>query len=428
MNCKRILLILTLVTFVAFSVRALAAESTDKPRNDTNARIENLEQQISDLKASVESQSAPVPTYIKSKFPVELYGFVAAQVFWGSARTQLYTFRNDGNNYSFVAQSAVADKTLVSPDNAWIGITPQNSRIGLNWTGSKVSECLTMGGKLELDFLNPQGGASPRPRIRLFYLDLGGKNWVLRAGQEWDVFSPLNTNSLSLGGNLWFQGNLGFRRPQIRFTYTVPVDDTNSLKFVIAVNNPSNLDTIINSGNDSSVPYGDALIQYNRKMKSGDLIAGVSGIFGQNRALNRWSNVWGIAGSLAIPFHKYAQFSGEIQYGENLGDFLTYAGVSRRAPSLGGWAQLVSRWCDKLETTVGYGIDTVKKSYVTNNVVLIADMIDGIYRNQNVFANFKFYPVKPFYFGIEYNFMDTAYRGNGSSKASIVMTNLVYNF
>lgn len=420
--------VLALVVLLAITLSSVGAIAKDK-KEDINSRIDKLEQELTDLKAEQAAQAEKPPEKaIKTKYPLEIYGMIAAQVFWGSAQTNLYTY-TDGQKDSFVAQSSVVDRTLVPDDNAWIGVTPQNSRLGLNWTGSKVGKNTTLGGKLEIDFLNPTGGASPRPRIRLFYLTYDYKNFRMLAGQDWDIFSPLNTRSLSLGGNLWFQGDLGFRRPGVVFSYNFPIDDANAIKLSLGGYNPSNLDTIINSGNNSSIPYGEGSLQYTRKMKAGDMIVAASTTAGAHRnGNNKNTKMWGVAGSLQIPFHKYFQVSGEVQYGKDLGDFLTYAGITRSIRALEVWGQAYSKWHDKFETVVGYGISNLQRSKVTWQNPTAANMLLGINRNQNVFANFKFYPVKPFYIGIEYNYMKTNYRGNGTSGANVVFTNLVYSF
>lgn len=414
---KKLLMITLVLTLLLPSMVSWAEKSLDQ-------KITDLEKQVEELKAAQTEQKEKV---VKAKFPVELYGFVAGQVFWGSARTQLYA-NTDNQRDSFVAQSSVMDRTVLKIDDSWIGLTPQNSRLGLNWTGSKVSKHLTLGGKLEMDFLNPTGGASPRPRIRLYYLTLSGKVWSLLAGQQWDSFSPLNTNSLSLGGNLWYQGNLGFRRPQLRFTYDFPFATDNNIEVQVAVNNPSNMDLITNVGNESSIPYFSGLLQYTKKMKYGDFLIAASATGGAHRQNNIYDKMWGIAGSLSVPLHKFLKISGEVQYGRDLGNYLTYAGTTRNIKSFDAWAQISSRWHKMLETNIGYGIGNLPRSKVTANNTAFANMLNGIYRNQNIFANFKFYPVEPFYFGVEYNNMRTGYRGNGTSTAQVIMSNFVYTF
>jgi len=409
--------ILFLLVTLALIVPAIS-QAQDSQETDIHERIRVLEAQLEQLTAE------PVKkTVVKSKYPVDIYGFIAAQFSWGDSTTGTFTTAVNAGGTSAVAQSYVANERINPRDDGWFAATPQNSRIGFLWTGSNVSKNLILGGRLEIDFLNPGGGMSPRPRIRHAYLDLGTDKWSLIAGQNWDLFSPLNTRSLSLGNNVWYQGNLGFRRPQLRFTYNFIFTEKDSLKAAISVNNPGNFDTLINSGNTTGVPYGEGLLEYTREMKAGNLVIGASGVYGKDRSGNRWSNVWGIAGSLIVPFHKFLQLNGEIHYGENLGAFLTYANTNNRVHNLAGWGEISSRWCKYFETNIGFGIDDLQDSRVAAGTA-----VANIDRNQIIYGNFKIYPFKSFYIGLEYENIRTRYQANGTSTANVVFTNLVYSF
>lgn len=429
---KKTLAILLVALFFAIPGEGWAKKShkSKTQKQNLNYRIEQLEQEVENLKAEQAAETKQPETSVGAKFPVKLYGFVAAQVFWGSSKTRLY-----GGNNSTAAQSSVLNGNIgPENNNSWISFTPQNSRIGLDWTGSSVGQNVYIGGKLELDFLNilntTNYGTSPIPRIRHFYFELWGKEkefkkWSVLAGQTWDLFSPLNTQSLSLGGNLWFQGNMGFRRPQIRFTYQHPWANNNVFKVALAAANPANTDDLIgNGGVDSGIPYGELLVEYDKKMKHGDLTVAVSGAAGRHRRNgNSWSNMYGVAGSLSVPFHKFFKVSGEVQYGQDLGNFLSYDGVGRRITDIAAWGQVSSRWHKMFETNIGYGIDNSDRAKVPAGTG-----VANINRNQVYFANFKLYPVDAFYWGVEYNYMRTGYKGNGTSDASVVFTNLVYSF
>lgn len=411
MNTKKLAVILLVALCVALPAQGWA-------KSDTEARIEKLEQQVQELKEQAKKEGGSI---VKTKFPVELYGFVAAQFMWGTAETQLY-----GGINSYAASSRVTNKaTIVDASDAWFGATPQNSRLGLFWSGTELEKNLSIGGKFEVDFVNILNsttyGTSPMPRIRLLYLDLYGSKWSLVAGQHWDIFSPLNTRSLSLGNNVWFQGNMGFRRPQLRFTYKFLDGDVNKLKVAVSADHPANTDDMINNGGiDTAYPYGEMLVEYNRKMKYGDLVIAGSTVVGGNRAAgNKTRKTYGLCGSLAIPLHKFFQIDGEIHWGQNLGNLLTYAGTTTDARDVAGWAQVSSRWFEKFETNVGFGIDNAQRSKIATG---------SVNKNQIYFGNFKYYPVKPFYFGIEYEYLRTGYRGNGTSTASVIFSNLVYTF
>ncbi len=408
---KKLNILLTLLVAIALVIPA-----SSWAKSDVDERIQALEQQVEELKTEVkeEKQSA-----IGTKYPLDFYGFVAAQFFYGTHKTQLY-----GGINSSAAQSRVANKAVFGTDNAWFSATPQNSRIGLKWTGTQVGTNTWMGGVFEMDFVNILNsttyGTSPMPRIRLLSMSIWGDRWLVLAGQNWDIFSPLNTRSLSLGNNVWFQGNMGFRRPQLRFEYKALKGDVNNFKIAASIDNPGNTDDLWNGGVDSGYPYGELLLQYNRKMKYGDFIIAASGAAGTDRRNGAsYRKVYGFAGSLNIPFHKFFKLSGEIHYGQNMGNFLTYAGTTTDAKNLAGWGQISSEWCKWFETNVGFGIDDGQTSKIA------AGNVD---RNQIIFANVKFKPWKPFYVGLQYENLRTRYVTNGTSGASVIFTNLVYSF
>lgn len=415
---KKAIAVTVLALCFTIPLTSIAKESTDQ-------KIEQLQKQIDQLKADQKAKDEG-QNYVKSKFPVELYGFVDAQFNVGTARTQMY-----GGLNSEAVQSRVINKTAANGGrHTWFGANPQNSRLGLNWKGSKVSDKLSIGGLFEIDFVNVLNntsyGTSPIPRIRHLYLDLASTdNWSIIAGQTWDIYSPLNTGSISLGGNLWFQGNMGFRRPQVRFTYNYVIDETNKIKFAVSANHPQNTDDLVSTtgiGSNSGIPVGEGLVQYNRKMNAGDLVVAVSGNAGANSLNGKYTKVAGICGSLSIPFHKLFKVSGEVQYGQDQGIFLSYVnstGNTLGNRDLGFWAQLQSQWHTKFDTAIGYAMDDIKSTKI---------LTGNVDRNQVMFANFRFFPIKPFYFGIEYNYMRTSYKGSGTSPANIIFSNLVYTF
>ncbi len=419
MKLKRVVALVLFTVFVAAPVASFAKA------DDVDQKIDSLQKQLDDLKGQLDNKQGELGV-MKAKFPIEFYGFLATQLWYGTAKTGMYTTSN-----STAAESRVLDKSVLGhARDSWFSATVQNSRIGFRWLGTQLSENVKLAGIFEMDFLNVLNntayGISPLPRIRLFSFDLDGKAWQVLFGQNWDIFSPLNTNTLSLGGNLWFQGNMGVRRPQIRFTYNMPVGDINNIKFAVSANHPANTDDLMNGGVDSGIPYGEALVQFNRKMKNGDLIVAVSGVGGDNRINSSNDKTLGLAGSLSVPFHKLLKVAGEVQYGQDLGNFLTYAGVGSRIKNLAIWGQVTSSWCEKFETNVGYAIDDMRNK--GNIVVGTAGASSNISRNQIAFGNFKYWPVKPFYLGLEYNYMRTTYKNSGSSGANVIFSDFVYTF
>jgi len=75
---------------------------------------------------------------------------------------------------------------------------------------------------LKIDFFSALGfDTNVNPRLRLAYASLAVNNFEFRFGQQWDLFSPLNPNTVNVNANLWYGGNLGFRRGQIQIGYKI---------------------------------------------------------------------------------------------------------------------------------------------------------------------------------------------------------------
>ena len=73
-----------------------------------------------------------------------------------------------------------------------------------------------------------EGGAENKPRLmmRHAYMKLRWPDSGLEliAGQTWDLFSPLNPPTVNYSP-AWWQGNVGYRRPQVRVTKTFDAGD-----------------------------------------------------------------------------------------------------------------------------------------------------------------------------------------------------------
>ncbi len=369
--------------------------------------------------------SASAEEEVKSKFPLKIYGFLRGEMTWADSQVVSLGESANANNRSPKLPAVVLDETTVGKNDAATGFTANNTRLGLEWAGTEFENGLTAGGKLELDFLdwnNTVAAVNPQPRMRLAYAELKGTNWSILGGQNWDVFSPLNVRSLLSSDNMWFSGNLGFRRPQFRFTYNWHLSEENGVTFKISVNNPGNDDVFTGEGVNGGVPYFEGSINYFDKWNDRPLRFGISGVAGSNRVNASYENIWGIAGDVVLPFYKYLQFQGEFAYGQRLGHFLTVGRTVTNDPNyktLNLWGQLTSQWHEKFETNLGYGIDDPKGSNVATG---------NVNRNTIGFLNAQFSPVSAITFGVEYGMIRTAYKGTDTSTANYVLSAMTYKF
>lgn len=374
----------------------------------------------------------PVEIPLSSKVPITFYGFISGEFVW--ADSQISSFGTLNNGLGVVGASPynrvpagfnrVVDETVDGKNDAFISATVQNTRFGF------LLKPYDFGGKnfwvdarLELDFFSTGNlsAASVLPRIRRAYTSIGQERWKLLFGQEWDLFSPLNPATLNIGGNLWEQGNLGFRRPQICFAYRAHFDES-GIETALSVNLPSNRMNFDDSGNATSIPMLEGRFGFWHKLPAGKMRLYASGMFARHKNTVAGAsdiNNWALAFSFDIPVHRFFKPSGEFQYGYSPGLMLSIASDTMRQRTISGWAQIKSLWLDWFETNVGGGVDILKSSQVPNGWVKT---------NMMGFANLKFKPLKFFVIGVEYNYLRTNYQGSGSSAAHVIFNNVLFYF
>lgn len=370
----------------------------------------------------------PVSITLSSKVPMKFYGFISGEFLW--TNSQLSSFGTLDNtpasyNRNITGFNRVVDETIDGNNDAAISATVQNTRFGFaldpyDFNGKNFS----VNARLELDFwsTNNMNISTVVPRIRLAYAGIGQKHWRFLAGQEWDLLSPLNPATLNLGGDLWQQGNLGFRRPQLRFTYMHDVGEASGLEGAVSANLPGNTMSLDDNGNSTGLPMFQGRVGYWHTLPAGKMWIYLSGAYAQHRnavASAPRVNNWGLALSLDVPIHKYLKPMGEFHYGFSLGSLLTLASDTRRQRFLAAWGQIKSEWLSWLETNIGYGIDTLNTAQVPANFIK---------RNQVGFGNILFKPFKVFVIGLEYNYLRTTYQGTGASEANVALTNVLFYF
>ena len=112
-------------------------------------------------------------------------------------------------------------------------LTATNTRFGFKWKGATIGSGWNIGAQLEWDLFS----SSPnqmlfRTRHANFTLSKGSSKFLF--GQFWDVFSPLGPTTLNTNGYFWQVGNIGFRRAQLRYTYS-----SGMVVFAASVNDPT---------------------------------------------------------------------------------------------------------------------------------------------------------------------------------------------
>jgi hypothetical protein len=305
-----------------------------------------------------------------------------------------------------------------------INITARHSRLGLDWDGPEFGG-INAFGKIEIDFI----GKSLQPntetrelqgavRMRHAYMDFDfGDGWSLLAGQTWDVFAPLNMKKLNtLVG--WGQGNIAFRRPQLRGAKKIGLGETSALTTKLALARPVAVDQTWDAGaQDDGEDSGYPDLQAHVGLKtpcfgSKPLQVGVGGFVGWREVdapFNEEYASWGAAVDVSIPILDNLSLLGEAWTGRGLdgyraGVWQSYSpdGVDIRViRAKGVWANVVWKPFKAWRLVGGAGVDDPLDHDLTQN--------SQKKRNNTFFGNVMYTFYKGATVGVEYDRMQTDY-------------------
>ncbi|MBD3179952.1 MAG: hypothetical protein GF417_10340 [Candidatus Latescibacteria bacterium] len=309
-----------------------------------------------------------------TRYHFKFHGFFKTDISYDNA--QIYP----GNYHLYVPPYGEADNALY--------FTTRESRLGFDFLWKE--DCLKTQATLEFDFYGSGAGAENKagPMLRHAYLKMTGKNWSLLAGQTWDVISPLVPKTVNYSV-AWGEGNIGYRRPQVRFStwagigerakFTLDVAMTRNMggDFGIAYN-----DTIsvtagdgVDNGADAALPAIQGRIGIASDFsEEGMLAVGISGHYGQEkfdrqdmtdpviRVTEESIDSWSVNGDLTLKINRYLSLKGEFFTGQALGTYLGGAlqntdGIYQPLPTMGGWGMLSLMPTDRLTFNAGYSFD-----------------------------------------------------------------------
>jgi hypothetical protein len=302
------------------------------------------------------------------------YGFVKGDAVYSSQG--VLSFNNPNLSSPQVANGI---------EEAATGFTAKHTRFGLN--ASVAADEIKVGGVIELDFFNALGfDSNVNPRIRLAYASVSLENFELRFGQQWDIFSPLNAVTNNTNGNLWFAGNLGFRRAQLQLIYKIPVQGFQPMIQLALGEACREADASLGSDNKAVLPMVQGRLS--AKFLENKTI-GVYFTYAKHSPVPDSSdydyNASGFGADFTLPFHKYFELHGEVNTGTNLNNcnLFTIAGngnylVDRK--NLGVWANITSKISDHFQLVIGGGMDKNQTDNLSNgaieqNLVIYGDLI-----------------------------------------------------
>jgi hypothetical protein len=365
---------------------------------------------------------------------LDLYGTLRLDYAFDSNRTQ------GGGNWVFWVLRDFEGKIGARDINDQAGLVnsfhARNTRFGFKIDAGRIALIrATLKGQLELDFFGAEaetGTWKAIPRIRIGAVTLDWGLVELMAGNHWDTFSTLIPTIID-SGTLWWGGNLGARRPQIRVTVKPKLGGWGRFVASFALARPfdisapdydnlgatkdKNADGKItakdeygrvtgevltpgngnNDGSESGMPQLQWRVALETTPKTGTpLVAALGGHFERAVAtlpagtLQKTSWVgWSVGAELVVPIGGRFALRGEAYVGENLKDVM--GGVSQdinpqtgeEIMAAGFWAEAVGKILPIWTVAAGYAGDY--PIFSTMKIATVAQLEALRFRNQTAY-------------------------------------------
>ncbi|HUI06933.1 MAG TPA: hypothetical protein VL486_07985 [Verrucomicrobiae bacterium] len=377
--------------------------------------------EVAQLKKLVDSKKKPV----MSSIDFELYGYIKLDLAHDSDRTS-------AGNYARWVES---EELIKNHDE--FSMTARQTRLGLKATGPTVGK-MHSSALVEIDFYNGGDENKNLPMLRHAYMNLDWPEdkFSILAGQTCDVISPLWMPTLNYTVG-WWQGNIGYRRPQLRLTKGFDLTEDVGLKLEAAatrdigrVNSFAYSDT----GQDSSIPglQGRTSLTF-PGFHGKPTTIGVSGHWAQEQInhTNTFANPqhadsWSANLDVTVPVTPWLSFAGEAFTGRDLDMYLggiaqgfdTTRGKGIRSDGL--WGALTLKPTPKWLFNVGGGFDKVPEGDVS--------AASARTFNSVIFGNAQYAFTANFTLGLEISHLRTEYKEQKDGDAWREQMSLIYKF
>lgn len=271
-----------------------------------------------------------------SKLDVQVYGYVKLDSSYDTSRT------STGNFAQWVNSEGANNK------DDQFNMTANQTRLGIKITNPNDGRIKTFG-QVEVDLYgNATAENKPGVLVRHAFgrLDCPDAGWSLLAGQTWDVISPLNPPTVNYSV-MWWVGNIGYRRPQVRVTKTFDIGDDRTVTLQAAAARAIGHSTVNgfdpgDTGEDAGYPGIQARAAVTAPLIGGRKgTLGISGHFqgeeydttatGRHKNLDSWSgNV-----DVLAPVTDTVTLKAEGFMGQNLDAFLGGVGQGIEVTTVG---------------------------------------------------------------------------------------------
>jgi hypothetical protein len=330
----------------------------------------------------------------------------------------LYGFVKLDMHYQDGGMNSVLAPRYAKPGEGNLAFTAMNTRFGFKWQKKEPCKGWKIGAQLEWDLFD---GASAnqmkfRTRHANFTMAKGSSQFLF--GQFWDVFAPLGPTTLMTNGYFWQVGNIGFRRAQVRYTYSSKI-----LSFGASINDPTSA-----GARATKMPIFESRLGIS--LGTGKTI-GVSAAYGKERngagtPLQTDVTIMGVCLDWNLTFTPFT-IKGEFTTGENLKNFLSRAHVYEDIASLqfdgkkvnSFWGQIV--YGKRCSFWVGYSFE----KFTDTGQLIALELKD----TSCIFAGIKCGICKGVSFGLEYaHFVSKYYLGSVDDKTNQFIASFIYAF
>lgn len=248
---------------------------------------------------------------VKSKFDLSIGGFVKLDYAYNST--------NLGDSGGLLPAGPVPKTSSAASKKDQSIFTARQSRFwlkvgGPTFLGAKTSALI------ETDFYGAGGtNEAANMRMRHAYGALDWKNTQLLFGQTSDIFAPMVASTVDFRAGQYTGTPFQPRVPQLRLTQKIPLGSNNSLKLVVAAQNPTQYTNTAGSTTSdtwgNSVNVGSQLMFISKALgvapgfyglAMNSLTAGVFGLVGSEKAgvdatSNKSIESWGYGAYLFVP-------------------------------------------------------------------------------------------------------------------------------
>lgn len=450
----------------SFSFPALAQQIT---LDDLLKRVEavekknaDLQQENASLKAEIQAMqnnqaqttqaavspqtvpASPVPApanglnFVTSKLKLNISGFLRVENVYSTASAATAGNTQVSNVVSYVAPHGTIGKAQKNDT-----ISAQDSTFNLNIAGPDILGGGKTSGKVQVNFNNPVGSSSAetyQPRLRLAYASIDYDKWGVTAGQNWDFFAPLKTDTINFS-LMWRAGDFGFYHPEVYLT-----DHWGDILGGKVTTQVGIIDSNDIYQDNSGAPVVGAYVSYTTKIAGKDTTIGAGGIFGTSSTstLNvpgkNNNNIYAEDVNLQVKLTHWLSLKGQGFMGGNLANFMagpyntSIPGItdpqnpqySKPLQSMGGFVEFTIKPLQRLEFNLGAGLDdTTNRGSV---IASAADLAVMWSTNRSYFFNVKYSLTKDLTLGTEYQYLRTNYLDGIIGSDNRIDTCLTYNF